>query len=71
LEKVDMTEMPKKAVARFEKTSEVRPRLAAETPAPGAEPAAPEPGKPDVRSMRVPKLDQQIVWRVIEVLKSL
>jgi hypothetical protein len=66
-----MTETPKKALAKFEKTSGALPRLAVETPASGAEGAAPEPGKPDVHSMRVPKLDQQIVWRVIEVLKSL
>ena len=66
-----MTEMPKKALAKFEKTSEATPRLAAETLASGAEPAAQEPGKPGVRSTRGPKPDQQIVWRVIEVLRSL
>ena len=69
-----MAELPKKASARFEKTSEAMPRLAAEPPAPGSEQtqAAPEPGlPPEMRSIRVPKLDQHTVWRVIEMLKSL
>ena len=67
-----MTEIPqKKALAKFEHTNEAMPRLAAETPTPGAEQLTLEPGKSQVRSMRVPKLDQQIVWRVIETLKSL
>ena len=67
-----MTEIPKNnTLARFEHTNEAMPRLAAETPAPGAEQAALEPSQTDVRSMRVPKLDQQTVWRVIELLKSL
>jgi hypothetical protein len=71
-----MTEIPKKNTpARFEQTSEAMPRLsaersAAETVAPGAEPAA-APGHADVRSIRVPKLDRQTVWRVIDMLKSL
>jgi hypothetical protein len=76
-EKGHMTEIAKKdAPAKFEHTVEAMPRLAggrqaAEAPVPGADEVAPEPGKADVRSMRVPKLDQQTVWRVIEILKSL
>jgi len=66
-----MTEIPKKTLAKFEYTSEAMPRLSAETPAPGPEQAVLKPGMPEVRSIRVPKLDQQTVWRVIELLKSL
>ena len=67
-----MTEIPKKKMlAKFEQTSEAMPRLATETHASRAEQSALEPGQPDMRSIRVPKLDQQTVWRVIEVLKSL
>jgi hypothetical protein len=72
LEKGDMTETSKKnAPAKFEYISEGMPRLSAETPAPVAEQAALETGKSEVRSVRVLKLDQHTVWRVIEVLKSL
>ena len=67
-----MTEVPKKdALARFEHTSEAMPRLTSEPPAPGAEQAGAEPSKADMRSIRIPKLDQHTVWRVIEMLKSL
>ena len=66
-----MAELPKKTSAKFEKTSGAMPRLTAEMPAPAAEQAAPEARLPEVRSLRVPKLDQHTVWRVIETLKSL
>jgi hypothetical protein len=66
-----MAELPKKTLAKFEQTSDAMPRLTAEMPAPSAKQAAPEARLPEVRSMRVPKLDQQTVWRVIETLKSL
>ena len=66
-----MTDVSKKTLAKFERTSEAMPRLLAETPAPAAEQAAPEAGSSEVRSIRVPRLDQQTVWRVIELLKSL
>jgi hypothetical protein len=60
----------KKSLATFEQTTDAMPRLAAEPLAPGAEKPAPEP-KSEIHSIRVPKLDQQTVWRVIDVLKSL
>jgi len=66
-----MAELPKKTLAQFEHTSEAMPRLTAQPPAPGAEQGAPGPDLPEVRSVRVPKLDQTVVWRVIEMLKSL
>ena len=66
-----MTDLSKKTLAKFEQTNEAMPRLLAETPAPAAAQAAPENSRPEVRSIRVPKLDQQTVWRVIEMLRSL
>ncbi len=66
-----MAELPKKTLAKFEQTSDAMPRLTVEMPAPAAEQAAPETRRPEVRSLRVPKLDQHTVWRVIETLKSL
>ncbi len=66
-----MTDISKKSLARFEHTSEAMPQLSAEVPGPAAAQAAPENSRPEVRSIRVPKLDQQTVWRVIEMLRSL
>lgn len=66
-----MAELPKNTLAKFEQTSDAMPRLTAEKPAPAAEKAAPAARPPEVRSLRVPKLDQHTVWRVIETLKSL
>ncbi len=66
-----MTDLSKKTLAKFEQTGEAMPRLLAETPAVAAEQAAPEAGSSEVRSIRVPKLDQQTLWRVIEMLRSL
>ncbi len=66
-----MTNVSKKTLAKFEQTSEAMPRLLAESPAPAAEQAAPEAGSSEVRSIRVRKLDQQTLWRVIEMLRSL
>ncbi len=66
-----MAELPKNTLAKFEQTSDAMPRLIAEKPAPAPEQAAPNARPPEVRSVRVPKLDQHTVWRVIETLKSL
>lgn len=66
-----MTDISKKTLAKFEQTSEAMPLLSAETPSLAAEQAAPETGPTEVRSIRVSKLDQQTLWRVIELLRSL
>ena len=66
-----MTDISKKTLAKFEHTSEAMPQLSTETPGPAAQQATPQNSRPEVRSIRVPRLDQQTVWRVIEMLRSL
>ena len=72
-----MTETAKKSAPKqFEQTAETMPSLTparapAPAPAPGPQAGTPEPDQADVRSIRVPKLDQFTVWQIIEMLKSL
>ena len=61
----------KKPSKKFERKVEAMPELVAEAPEPGTAPSDLEPRAPESHSVRVSKLDQQTVWRVIEMLKSL
>ncbi len=64
-----MAEGPKTTTKTFEHQTEATPRLVTETPAPDIQLETSE--APQVRTARVPKLDQKTVWRVIDMLKSL
>ena len=64
-----MSDVHKKTAKKFEHKAEPMPSLA-ETP-PEPEVVLEETEKTEVRTARVSKLDQQIVWRVIDMLKSL
>jgi|PlaIllAssembly_1097288.scaffolds.fasta_scaffold471576_2 hypothetical protein len=64
-----MSEVRKKTAKTFEYKAEPMPELAAEAAEP--ELVVEQTGDTEVRTVRVRKLDQQIVWRVIDMLKSL
>ena len=64
-----MSETHKKTAKTFERKGEPMPKLVGE--ALEAEPALEATEKSEVRTVRVAKLDQKIVWRVIDMLKSL
>ncbi len=65
----DMSDAHKKTATTFERKAEAMPKLVAEAPEP--ELVVEQVGETEVRTVRVPKLDQQLVWRVIDMLKSL
>jgi hypothetical protein len=64
-----MPDTHKKSAKTFEHKSEPMPRLVDEASA--GELALETTEKSEVRTVRVPKLDQKTVWRVIDMLKSL
>jgi hypothetical protein len=64
-----MSDTHKKTAKTFEHKAEPMPKLASE--ASEAEAALETTEKSEMRTMRVPKLDQKTVWRVIDMLKSL
>jgi hypothetical protein len=64
-----MPETHPKTTQTFEHGSEPMPKLV--TQAPETEPVLEATGSVDVRTVRVTKLDQKTVWRVIDMLKSL
>ncbi len=64
-----MPETHKKTAKAFEHKAESMPKLVTE--ASEADAALETAEKPELRTVRVPKLDQKTVWRVIDMLKSL
>jgi hypothetical protein len=64
-----MPNIDPKPIKTFERRSEPMPTLV--TTAPEAEPVPVETRSAEVRTVRVAKLDQKTVWRVIDMLKTL
>ncbi len=64
-----MPETHKKTAKTFEHKAEQMPKLVPEASEAEADLEVTE--RPEVRTLRVPKLDQKTVWRVIDMLKSL
>jgi hypothetical protein len=64
-----MSDTHPKPKTTFERQVEPMPKLAADVPE--VELVVEPVEKSEMRTVRVPKLDQKTVWRVIDMLKSL